>query len=139
MAASSVDRFASASSISRGLGWFSLALGASEVLITRRLSRAAGIDPRHKTLLRAFGFREITSGAGLLGGRDRRAWLWSRVVGDVLDTAFLGWSFATAPDRDRKKRIALAAAAVAPVVALDVYASLRKTGASATGEARVAA
>jgi hypothetical protein len=46
-------------------------------------------------------------------------------VGDALDGAFLGWSYLRAEGADDRRRIALSAAAVAPVVGLDAFAALR--------------
>jgi len=51
--------------------------------------------------------------------------MWSRVVGDALDGAFLGWAYFNEVRPERRKRIALAAAAVTPVIALDVFTALR--------------
>jgi hypothetical protein len=121
-----IDATGSGPAIRQGLGWFSLLLGGAEVAATRWLTRTSGLDPRYSTLLRIFGLREITSGIGLLSGRNPRTWMWSRVVGDALDVAFLSFAFIRQNDRASRKRIALSAAAVAPVVALDVVQSLRQ-------------
>src|SRR4051812_5809499 len=71
--------------LARGLGWFSIALGAAEVISPDRISKLIGLKEDHRTLIRLFGLREITSGVGLLLQDDRAAWRWSRVVGDALD------------------------------------------------------
>jgi hypothetical protein len=113
--------------VSRGLGVFSLALGLSEVALTRSLSHMTGIDRKYSPLLRIFGLREITSGLGLLTAKNKQAWMWSRVVGDALDVAFLGWAFASAKSSARRKKIALAAAIVTPVVLLDIFTSARRS------------
>jgi hypothetical protein len=72
----------------RGLGWFSLALGAAEILAPGSVNRALGFR-QHRTLVRGFGIRELLSGAGILLSRNPIPWLWARVAGDVLDMAAL--------------------------------------------------
>ena len=47
--------------MARSIGWFSLALGAVELLAPRVLTRFLGIEGR-EGLLRAYGVREIGSG-----------------------------------------------------------------------------
>jgi len=74
------------SSIARGLGWFSLALGALEIAAPGVFERAVGARGRSRLLLPAIGVREIISGIGIL--RARRPlplWLWTRVAGDLTD------------------------------------------------------
>jgi len=106
--------------LATGLGWFSLALGTAELAAPRTMARLIGIpdDPRLVSVLRAFGAREIASGLGLLARPDQAAWAWSRVGGDAIDLAFLG--SAANEDTSNRQRVALAAAAVAGVAALDV-------------------
>jgi uncharacterized membrane protein len=106
--------------LATGLGWFSLALGTAELAAPRTMARLIGIpdDPRLVSVLRAFGAREIASGLGLLAQPDRAGWAWSRVGGDAIDLAFLG--SAANEDSTNRQRIALAAAAVAGVTALDL-------------------
>ncbi len=50
--------------IAKGLGWFSLALGVTEFVAAKRLSRTFGLGGGG--LFRVFGLREIGSGIGLL-------------------------------------------------------------------------
>jgi len=70
------------------------------------------------------GAREITSGVGILTGRQTNAnWMWSRVGGDAMDLALLG--AASKLRRSKRGRIAAATAAVAGVAALDVICSQR--------------
>lgn len=94
------------------LGWFSLALGAAELLAPRLLSNRLGLRGR-ATLMRLYGLREVGAGVGLLSKRNRSAWLWARVAGDALDLATLA---AARPTRGR----ALGLAAVAGVTVLDI-------------------
>ena len=70
----------------RALGWFSIGLGLAELLMPRKLARAAGM-PNVPVVTRAFGLREIGTGIGVLTSKDPSPWLWGRVAGDVLDIA----------------------------------------------------
>ncbi len=108
-----------------GLGWFSLGLGATEVVAPGLLARLIGVSDsaNNREILRAAGLREIASGLGILT-RDRRAgWVWARVGGDVMDLALLGSAFMS--DQAEPKRLAAATAAVAGVTALDVLCGRR--------------
>lgn len=107
----------------QGLGWFSVGLGLSELLCSRGVSRASGIDHR-PALLRLFGARELASGLLILLGRRPTAGLWSRVAGDALDLGLLAESLLSGR---RRPRALAATAAVAGVTALDVYAAARLT------------
>ena len=104
-----------------GLGWFSIALGAVEVLAPETLDEWLGVG-QHETATRLYGLREIGVGAGILISEDPTPWLWARVAGDVLDLA----SLAPALDRRNPRRhiAATAAANVAAITALDVYCAL---------------
>ena len=101
----------------RGLGWFSLALGAAELLMPRQVARACGmrVDP---ALVRWYGVREIASGIGILTSRDPRPWLWARTAGDVLDMGTL--VTATRPQAEGA-RTGVALMNVAAVTAADVW------------------
>lgn len=67
-------------SIARGLGWFSLALGAAELLAPNSVARAAGVRT-NSALMRLYGLREIACGIGILMSRDPTPYLWARVGG----------------------------------------------------------
>jgi uncharacterized membrane protein len=121
-----LERLDAAESLERGLGWFSIGLGAAAVAAPRLVCWLSG--PRSPTLMRLVGTRELASGIGILTQRDRAPWLWSRVVGDAFDLAGLSMALAR---RGRRGRAAVALAAVAGVTALDVLAALRLTGSSA--------
>ena len=108
----------------KGLGWFSIALGLTKVVMPRALARFIGVRPQ-PVLLPALGLREITSGIGILAQRQPTMWVWSRVVGDAMDLALLG---AARMDRHNdEERIDLAAAAVAGATALDLLCALLLT------------
>lgn len=105
--------------LARGLGWFSVGLGLAELLAPRAVARVFGLERRAGTV-RAFGAREIASGVGILASRRRAPWLWSRVVGDVMDLALLGSRLG----RSRKRPAVIGALAnVLGITALDVVAA----------------
>jgi len=72
----------------RGLGWFSIALGAIELVAGRSLARGAGLPGRGGPL-RGYGVREIINGVALLNTREPAPWMWARVAGDAADLATL--------------------------------------------------
>jgi len=110
--------------IARGLGWFSIGLGLAEIAAPRGLAKLIGVRGDYSGLLRMLGAREITSGIGLLTGRQPNAnWLWSRVGGDAIDLALLGAAFKL--KRSNRNKLAIATAAVAGVTALDAICSQR--------------
>jgi hypothetical protein len=98
-----------------GLGLFSIALGITELVFAPQLARAFGL--KNPTLVRAFGFREIAAGVGVLLLQRKGPGIWARIAGDILDVAVLG---SAATHRKTRRNAALAIAAVSPVVALDV-------------------
>jgi hypothetical protein len=77
-----------ATTLARAFGWFSIALGAAELLMPGPVSRGTGLHGR-QSLLRAYGVREIVTGIGLLTSRRPGLWMWARVVGDALDAGTL--------------------------------------------------
>jgi hypothetical protein len=116
-----------ADTLARGLGWFSLGLGALEMFGAKGLSRWLGME-KHEALIRTYGAREIVTGIGILTARDPAPWIWGRVAGDALDLATLATA---ASDREsRADRVALAAVAVAGVTILDVVCAESLVGKS---------
>lgn len=99
----------------RGLGWFSIGLGAAEVIMPHALARALGM-PGRGGLLFIYGLREIATGIGILKAKDQTPWLWGRVVGDAMDLTTL----AVHSGSNNKLNIGIGMAAVAGVTALDV-------------------
>ncbi|AWI53100.1 transcriptional regulator [Aquabacterium olei] len=87
--------------LARGLGWFSIALGTAELLRPAPAARLTGMRSQPR-LIRAFGAREIVTGAGLLLARNPAPWLWARVAGDVLDVAAVGYD---ARDTFQRRRV----------------------------------
>jgi hypothetical protein len=108
--------------LAQGLGWFSIGLGAAELLAPEHLARFLGME-EHTQLIRAYGAREVATGVGVLSQEDPTPWLWGRVAGDALDLATL----AVGLNRDNPQRgnVGLAIAAVAGVMALDVICAQR--------------
>lgn len=103
--------------LANALGWFSLGLGAAEMLAPRALQRWLGVEGR-TALVQGYGMREIGTGIGILSERRPAEWMWGRVAGDVLDLATL--STALTPRNPRRRNVLLAMGAVAGVMALDV-------------------
>src|SRR5437868_15497819 len=107
----------------RALGWFSIGLGAAEVLAPARMAQLTGTEG-YEPALQLFGLREIASGVGILAGtRPAPGWVWARVAGDAMDLALLGR--AAASNDSGRGRIGIAAAAVAGVALLDLLCARR--------------
>jgi uncharacterized membrane protein len=124
-----LEPFEAVGSLERGLGWFSIGLGAAALAAPRMVCWLSGV--RSPRLMRLVGARELAAGIGILTQpqRGRGPWLWSRVVGDTFDLAALSVAFARG---GRRGRAGLALAAVAGVTALDLLAAVRLTGSGAT-------
>src|SRR5436309_397592 len=77
--------------LARGLGWFSLGLGATQLLAPKWLGRQIGVGEK-TGILRALGARETLTGLTLLvpAKEQRQIGMWGRVLGDVMDVALLG-------------------------------------------------
>lgn len=107
--------------LANALGWFSIGLGVVETAAPGAVAKFLGI-PRRDRAIRAMGFREITAGIGILTKERPAKWLWARVAGDVVDLAMLG---AAASPSQRRDRVAISAALVGGILALDVYCARR--------------
>jgi len=110
-----------------GLGLFSVALGAAELLVPRKITGALEAEGQER-LVRGFGAREIAAGAAILMQPAVATGIWGRVAGDALDLGALGLAARNAP---RNKAVWGALALVAGVTVLDalVAAGLdRQTG-----------
>jgi hypothetical protein len=106
----------SAQKAARGLGWFSIALGVTELLAPVAVSRACGINV-HPGVIRCYGLREIITGIGILRSANAKPWLWARVGGDLLDMSTLARD-----DGARSSGAAqLALLNVAAITALDAH------------------
>ncbi len=109
-------------SLASFLGLVSVALGAVELLAPRRVARAIGLRPSAATttVLRGMALRELTSGAGILSHPESKEWVGTRVAGDVVDLAALGFALVKS---ERPLRTLLASAAVLGIAAFDVLAT----------------
>ncbi|WP_245808432.1 hypothetical protein [Deinococcus hopiensis] len=107
-----------AKQVARGLGWFSLGLGALELAAPGKLTEFLGVR-QERTVVRAYGLREVLAGMGLLMQPTRLGtWMWSRVAGDVLDLATLGMAKPGEPNG--RKRTADTLAFLTATTVLDV-------------------
>jgi len=111
--------------MNRQLAYFSIALGAVELMAPNLLSRAIGLEPRSGTM-RALGLREIATGLGMLALPRSPAGPGARVAGDAMDLAVIGLGAGLGRGTQRRRIAALLA--VAGVMALDIYAT-RKSAA----------
>jgi hypothetical protein len=107
--------------IARFLGWFSIGLGAAELLIPKVLCRSLDVDCDEK-LVQAFGAREMAAGFGILSQRNPGPWLWGRVAGDAVD---LGALAAALRNSSRRRVVAAAIGSVIGITALDLVCGLR--------------
>ena len=103
-----------------GLGWASIGIGLTELLAPKQLQQAMGLDdrPDHRGVLRILGVREVLHGVGILSNdrpsKEMATAVWSRVAGDVLDSALLGVA------ATKTKKAAAFAAISAAVLAIGV-------------------
>ena len=105
----------------RNLGWLSVALGATAVLAPRPLATLTGLRAP-PALLPFVGLRELASGWGLLTQEQSSPWLWSRVVGDVMDLAVI--ASALTPSNRQRTRALGTAGVVAAIAAADLAAAI---------------
>jgi hypothetical protein len=111
--------------LARQMGWFSFALGATEVLFAERIAEWLGVDD-HAGLIRLYGFREIATGVGIFSDRAPAEWIWGRIAGDALDLASLGAALASGGSR--KGNVLAAIGAVVGATALDVACARQLSG-----------
>ncbi|GJD90434.1 MULTISPECIES: hypothetical protein [Methylobacterium] len=102
--------------LAKGLGWFSLGLGLTELLAPRRITRALGMEGK-EALVRVYGAREI--GSGILSlSVDKNLGLWSRVAGDGLDIATV--MTALRSDNPKRENAVIALALLLGITAIDL-------------------
>jgi hypothetical protein len=70
------------------LAALSIGLGLAELVGAKGIARRLGV-PQKTGIIRAFGVRELVSGAGLIARPRASGNAWGRVAGDVLDLAAL--------------------------------------------------
>lgn len=109
----------------KGLGWASIGIGLMELAAPKQVQQLMGIEDRpvNRGVLRALGVRELMHGFGILaGGNGSRARLatavWSRVLGDALDTALLGAAATKTKTPARFASVALSVMAIGVMDAL---------------------
>jgi hypothetical protein len=121
--------------VARGLGWFSIGLGLTEIIAPGRLAKALGLDG-HERLVQAYGAREIASGVGALSVDPAPA-IWSRVGGDLLDLGTLAVGLRNG-DEAQRRNAGMAIAAVVGITLVDLLtaASLTREMSEDRGEQR---
>jgi uncharacterized protein YjeT (DUF2065 family) len=112
--------------IRTALGLVSIAVGATELLAPKRITRMAGVNGRQSAgIVRVLGVRELMHAADLLLHHDPAPGLWSRVAGDMLDGIVMGLA---ATKSKRPSGLATLAALVLPVVLADMVFAPRVSG-----------
>jgi len=101
----------------RGLGWFSIGLGVTELVAAEHLAEALGMEGQER-LIRLYGAREVATGLGCLGQTPPTPWVWARIAGDALDIATL--LAYMGPENPKRHNVGVALAAVVGVTLLDV-------------------
>jgi hypothetical protein len=103
--------------IAKNLGYFSIALGAAELVAPRAVCRAAGLNGM-ESLMRSYGAREIATGVAILTSHSPAPWIWGRVAGDMADIATV--TSGIRQDGENRSNAILTLAALAAVTAVDV-------------------
>jgi len=116
--------FGASDRMARNLGWFSLGLGALEILAPERITRALGMEGQ-EGMVRAYGVREVAAGILSLS-TEKKVGLWSRVAGDGLDIATL--MTALRDDNPKKDNVALALMLVGGITLLDIATANQVSG-----------
>jgi hypothetical protein len=102
--------------LAKGLGYFSIALGVTELLAPGALCRMLGMEGR-EGLLRAYGLREVATGMAILRSHDATPWIWGRVAGDALDVGTV--AAALNPKNPKRDNVVGAIGALLGVTVLD--------------------
>jgi hypothetical protein len=113
--------------LARGLGWFSIGLGVTELVAPGQLARFLGMEERTE-LIRAYGAREIMTGIGILSQEDPTPWLWGRVAGDAVDLATLAPGLRA--DNPCQRNVIVAVAAMVDAVCAQQVSRQRRTRAA---------
>ena len=107
--------------MARGLGMFSVGLGAVELVASKALAESLGMEGQEK-LIQAFGAREVASGVACLGMNPPKAGIFSRLVGDALDIAVLTANMGRS--NPKRGNVGLALAAVLGVTVMDAVTAV---------------
>lgn len=87
---------------SKALGWYSVVLGAAQIVKPELVAKISGLDDSAgREVIRFTGFRELITGVGILARPRDPRWLWVRLAGDVIDLAYLGYKVGTSRSRLR--------------------------------------
>ena len=105
--------------LARGLGYFSLALGAAELIAPGAICRAIGLKDG-EMVVRGYGVREVATGLAILASHDATPWVLGRVGGDAADIATVA---ATAENIAAPSTLG-ALAALAGAAALDAFCAV---------------
>jgi hypothetical protein len=108
------------------LGWASLGLAGGLLAAPSAVARLTGLpdDERTHTVLRAVGLRELLAYVLIeRTGPTAAVPLWVRTGGDALDLALL--CLGSGRKGAEPKKVAVAAANVAAIAALDAYTAIR--------------
>ena len=106
--------------LSLGLGVFSLALGATEILAAKRITKTLDAQG-HEGLVKGFGGREIAAGLTILAAPAHAPRIWNRFAGDIMDIVATS---AAAKNSPRNKAAWGALAFVVGAAALDAWVAL---------------
>lgn len=101
-----------------GLGYFSIALGLTEIAAARPIARWLGLEGSKaaRNTLRAFGAREIAAGTMTLMSPAASQNMWNRVLGDAMDAGALGLALRSS---SRKRAVGGALAFVGSAMVAD--------------------
>jgi uncharacterized membrane protein len=119
------ERQSNKDGLARGLGWFSVGLGAAQVAMPGAVLRLIGLAPNatRATVMRVMGVRELATGGAIFAKKRPAEFLWARLAGDVVDLAALGYSMTLRGAS--KTRLGGAMVAVAGVAAPDAIEAMR--------------
>lgn len=107
--------------MARGLGFFSVGLGAAELAAADSLAKSLGMEGKEE-LIQLFGAREVASGIACLSGKPPTAGIWSRVAGDALDIAVLLGHLT--PRNPKRRSVGFALGAVLGVTVVDLVTGM---------------
>src|SRR3954452_6115732 len=103
--------------LARNLGYFSIALGVTELLAPKAIGNAIGLNGI-EPVIRAYGAREVATGVAILTSHDPAPWIWARVAGDMADIATVATGLQQG--NPKKENSALALATLAAVTLVDI-------------------
>lgn len=118
----------SAGKLATMLGFVSYGLGIAQILRPGAVNRLIGVpdhNPNH-AMQRVIGIREIVSGSGILFGKNRSGWMWSRVAGDAMDISIVGGTFSAR--LGTRRRLICSLVGLAGLMVLDAMVAMRTRG-----------